>query len=395
MKIAFVTSHPIQYQVPVFRELTQRGYVDLTVLFAQIPDGAAQGTGFGVAFEWDIPLLEGYRYHVLKNISKRPSVIEYQGCDTPGVFEFLKSGQFDAVIVNGWVVKTCLQTLSACRRLGIPCLVRGEANHLRQRAWWKRVLQRFLIRRFSGYLYIGEANREFYRSYGVSDSKLFPCRYCVENARFEAVADDEQLRRTARERWQISADAVCFLYSGKFETKKHPVEIVKAFRAACQSGMQAQLLMVGDGELRAECEELVRRDKLPVLFTGFLNQQLIPEAYLATDCLVLASDAGETWGLVVNEAMSCGRPAIVSDLVGCRADLIDPGRTGETFHFGDWQQLSNLLLTLSQQPEKLRKMGQQAQTRIQHYSPLEAAKGIEAAVASLERRKSAAPGSTG
>ena len=118
--------------------------VELTVLFAMIPDAAAQGAGFGVQFEWDIPLLDGYQYQVLNNIAPMPSVTRFSGCDTPGIFEVLKALRPDAVIVNGWVVKTCLQALWACKRLGIPCLVRGEANNLRARPAWKRWLQRLL-----------------------------------------------------------------------------------------------------------------------------------------------------------------------------------------------------------------------------------------------------------
>jgi glycosyltransferase involved in cell wall biosynthesis len=378
--VAFVTSHPIQYQVPVFRELTLRKELDLTVVFAQIPDAASQGSGFGVSFAWDIPLLDGYRYHLLKNIAKQPSVVTYAGCDTPDIFDYLRRETFDAVIVNGWVVKTCLQTLRACERLGIPCVVRGEANHLRPRPWWKRVLQRWLVRRYSAYLYIGEANREFYKSYGVTDDRLFPCRYCIENNRFAEAANSEKIRRQGQQRWGVDPERTCFLYSGKFEEKKHPVELVRAFGAAIRQGLQGQLLMVGDGELRKECEQLATREGWPVLFTGFVNQSQIPEVYAASDCLVLASDAGETWGLVVNEAMAAGRPAIVSSLVGCRADLIKEGVTGWSFPFGKWGELTARLLTAAANPDHLALMGKAAQQTIEKYSPAEAAIGMETAV---------------
>ncbi len=119
MRVVFVTSHPIQYQVPVFRHLAAMPDIELTVLFAMIPDSAAQGSGFGVEFEWDIPLLAGYQYQVLENVAATPSVVQFSGCDTPGIFQGLKEMQPDAVIVNGWVVKTCLQALWACKRLGI------------------------------------------------------------------------------------------------------------------------------------------------------------------------------------------------------------------------------------------------------------------------------------
>src|SRR5206468_2285855 len=90
-------------------------------------------------------------------------------------------------------------------------------------------------------------------------------------------------------------------------------------------------LMVGDGPLRDQCESLVEDTDVPIRFTGFLNQSEIVQAYLAADALVLPSDGEETWGLVVNEAMSCGRPCIVSDCVGCGPDLVAPGTTGFVF----------------------------------------------------------------
>jgi len=380
MRTVFVTSHPIQYQVPVFRHLAAMPDIELTVLFAMIPDAAAQGSGFGVEFEWDTPLLEGYTYRVLDNVAATPSVVQFSGCDTPGIFQVLKELQPDAVIVNGWVVKTCLQALWACKRLGIPCLVRGEANNLRQRPAWKRWLQRLLVHQYAACLYIGAQNREFYRSLGVVDNKLFPALYCIENERFARSAtllreSKEQLRRN----WHIAPDATCFLFCGKFEGKKHPLELLEAFRAAQPSTHGLHLLMVGDGALRAQCEAVAARYHLPVTFAGFLNQSEIIRAYVAADCLVLPSDAGETWGLVVNEAMACGLPAIVSDQAGCAADLVIPGLTGERFSFGDWEQLSKRFVQWGSEPARLVCLGSAARKHVQAYSPEAAATGIKLA----------------
>jgi len=427
--VAFVTSHPIQYQVPVFRHLATRDDLDFQVLFAMLPDAAAQGAGFGVEFEWDLPLLEGYEYRVLDNRSENPSVTHFRGCDTPSVGDVLKEHRIDAVVVNGWVVKTCLQTLRACKRLGIPCIVRGEANHLRPRAWWKRLLQRQLVRRYDAFLPIGSANRDFYRSYGIEDLRMFDARYCIENGRFERAAEAAVAERTdLRRQWGIGELETCFLFCGKFETKKHPLELVKAFEKACQSrdrqdlmsrlgaspgsvaskpGLAPQrlinaidpagerseqprpmrLLMVGDGELRRECEQYATQRNLPVTFTGFLNQSEIVGAYVASDCLVLPSDHGETWGLVVNEAFACGRPAITSDQVGCTRDLIREGETGVSFPFGDWDRLAACLVEFASEETNLRAMGQSAKEWIQTYSPDAAAEGIaRAALHCLQRR---------
>jgi glycosyltransferase involved in cell wall biosynthesis len=158
--------------------------------------------------------------------------------------------------------------------------------------------------------------------------------------------------------------------------KKHPLELLSALHAIAAQAPQAELLIVGDGELRKECEAYARQHSLPVRFAGFLNQSSMVEAYAASDCLVLPSDHGETWGLVVNEAMACGRPAIVSDEVGCSTDLIVPGETGCVFRFGDWSQLSESIRLLSNQPALLRRMGDNARKRIAGYSPGAAADGI-------------------
>lgn len=355
--------------------------MDFEVLFAMLPDAAMQGAGFGVAFDWDVPLLEGYRYSVLNNVSVNPGVTHFRGCDTPDVAEELKRRRIDVVIVNGWVVKTCLQTLRACRRLGIPCIVRGEANNLRPRPWWKRLLQRQLVRRYDAYLPIGTASREFYRSYGVSDKIMFDARYCIENERFMRAAvalagQEPQIRA----RWAVPDDVLCFLYCGKFESKKHPVELVAAVGHAVSQGARLHLLMVGDGDLKPVCEAMVAEQNLPVSFAGFLNQSEIIQAYVAADVLVLPSDHGETWGLVVNEGMACGLPAVVSDQAGCAYDLVKDGETGWLFHFGDWKQLTELLVELSVTGNDIRSMGAACRQLIEQFSPAAAAEGIAAAV---------------
>ena len=391
IKVAFVTSHPIQYQVPVFRALAKSDKVEFRVCFGMIPNAHVQGSGFGLSFQWDVPLLEGYSYGVLENVARVPSVVEYRGCDTPGVGVTLAKWGADVTVVNGWVVKTCIQTLRWCRWHGVPCLVRGEANHLRPRPWWKKMLQKRLVRQFSGVLPIGKANREFYASYGVATSKMFDSPYCVDNEWFSSAAESARPRRhEVRKRWQIDPDATCFLFCGKFESKKHPVELVKAFlRIGDRSQRKVHLLMVGDGALRQECESLVCAWKgspqarsfrsavnTGVTFAGFLNQGEIVDAYVASDCLVLPSDHGETWGLVVNEAFASGLPAIVSDQVGCHSDLILPHVTGLTFPFGDWEALRNQLSWCQENRQQLKKMGLAAGNLIRDYSPQAAAKGI-------------------
>jgi glycosyltransferase involved in cell wall biosynthesis len=385
LRVGFLTTHPIQYQVPVFRHLAQQPGLDFTVFYCQIPDANMQGAEFNVPFQWDLPLLEGYTSHVLQNVSRRPGVMEFEGCNTPEINTVIRNGHFDAFVINGWHVRSGLQGLWACRRNGVPCLVRGEANDLRPRSWWKRRLQRILVNQYDGCLAIGRANAEFYRARGVPEDRLFSAPYCVENDRFAAAADEAK-RATARQRWQIEQHEICFLFSGKLIEKKHPLEFLQAFRDA-NCGSSARLLIVGDGPLRHDCELFTQRNRLNVTFAGFLNQTEILDAYAAGDCLVLPSDTGETWGLVVNEAMAAGKPAIVSSHAGCAMDLILPEETGAVFPFPQWDVLAERIRQFANQREHLMRMGQRARQHIAGYSPRVAADGIWHAVGEVSARQ--------
>lgn len=377
LRVGFLTTHPIQYQAPVFRSLAERPDITFTALFCLLPDQRQQGDGFDVGFQWDVPLLNGYDYEVLRNVSSRPSVTAFGGCDTPDIAEVMRRRQLDALVVNGWVVKSCLQGLWACRRAGVPALVRGEANLLRPRPLWKRELHRQLLKQYTACLYIGRRNREFYERHGVTASRLFAAPYCIDNERFASQAASWAGREIeCRLRFGIDPDSACFLFSGKLIPKKHPLELLRAFRDVAASSGRVSLLVVGDGELRAQCEQYVALHRLPVRFAGFLNQSEIARAYAAADCLVLPSDYGETWGLVVNEAMACGRPAIVSDLVGCADDLIAGHDTGSIFPFGDWQKLTRQMLEMASDRIRWAAMGRAAKVHIGSYSPSAAADGI-------------------
>jgi glycosyltransferase involved in cell wall biosynthesis len=385
MRVAMVTTHPIQYQVPWLQRLSAREGIELTVFFAMVPDAAEQGREFGVAFAWDLPLLEGYRYQVLENRARNPSATEFAGCDTPGVGRELRKGGFDAVIVNGWGSKTSLQALLACRMAGIPCIVRGEANGLRPRAAWKRLGHRSLLRQYARYLCIGSNNRAYYESLGVPPSRIYLTPYCVDNQRFRDGAE-QHLRLEGKEalrlRFGLQPELPTFLFSGKFVDKKRPMDVVEALRLVEQRGGRAQVLMVGDGPLRGELESAAQG--LPVRFTGFLNQSEITAAYAASDCLLLPSTHGETWGLVVNEAMACGLTAIVSDQVGSAVDLVTPGLTGERFPCGDVNAFAGCIEELSRDPARLAAMGKSARERVNGgYTFDHVVEGVVAALASL------------
>jgi len=388
MRLAIIATHPIQYHLPWYRLLAAQEGIDLTVYYALLPDEQQQGIGFGLSFAWDIPMLEGYRWRLLENSVHAPSLGGFFASSTPGIFRVLAQDRPDLAIVTGWQSLPLLQGLWACARLGIPTIIRGESNALRRRPWYVRVMHRLLLGRFDACLAIGRANRDFYLGYGIPEERIFPCRYFVDNRRFQEQAAALRGRREAlRAEWGIPEHAVCFLFAGKLEPKKRIMDLLGAVERIGNIRNDIFLLVAGSGELMAEARRVSAERYLPVAFAGFLNQTEIARAYVAADCLVLPSDFGETWGLVVNEAMVCGLPALVSDRVGCGADLVEEGVTGAIFPCGDVEKLARLMGDLAGNRDRLVRMGARAREKVREYSVEHAVAGTMEAISAVMGRK--------
>lgn len=381
MKVALVATHPIQYQVPWFQALARHAGIGFKVYYALLPDKEQQGAGFDMPFTWDIPMLAGYEWEALPNAVRRPRLRGFFASSTPSIRAVLEGNRPDVVIITGWHALPMLQALWACMALKIPRIVRGESNAMRARAPWARALHRMLVSRYGAFLAIGRANHDFYLGCGVDPARIFPCRYFVDNRRIRAQFELERPHRAAwRAAWRIPEASFCFVFVGKLEPKKRVLDLLQALRAAARTRNDLHLLVVGSGELEQEAKSLAAEGSLPVSFAGFLNQTELTRAYAAGDCLVLPSDYGETWGLVVNEAMVCGLPAIVSDRVGCGPDLVEPGVTGAVIPFGDVEALARQLCEMAADRARAHGLGLRAEERIRNYSVDEAAAGTLRAI---------------
>ena len=335
MTLGVLATHPIQYQAPLYRALARE--LDLHVYFAhrQTAEGQA-AAGFGVPFEWDVPLTDGYPHTFLDNRSRRPGTGTFGGCDTPGIADVVRAGRFDAFLTTGWNTRSHWQAMTACWRTGTPLLVRGDSHLGTPRSaakrWAKEVAYRAFIPRFDAYLIVGERAREYFRHYGADTARMHFAPHFVDAEYFRSRAAGAD-RATLRGRYGLGPDARVVLFAGKFTDVKRPTDFVEAVAAVARSEGGVEGLMVGDGPLRREVEAAIARTGAPVRLAGFLNQSEMPGAYAASDAIALPS-ASETWGLVVNEAMACGLPAAVSDAVGCAPDLVDEGVTGTTYPAG-------------------------------------------------------------
>lgn len=383
-RLAIIATHPIQYHAPWFRAMAADPRLDVRVFFGYKATATDQaGAGFGVPFEWDVPLLEGYEYRFLTNESKRPSPSIFSGIDVPEIGDFLSRDQFDAVLVNGWQSKYYWQAILACWRNRVPVLVRGDSHLHTPRSAIKTALKwipyRTMIPRFDACLAVGKWSREYFEHYGAKKDRVFFVPHVVDEKRLRsACARFEPERESIRRRLGIDGDSLTFLYAGKLIGEKRTFDFIRAIQRAVTAGAKVQALIVGDGPLRGACEQVAAEGPATVRFAGFLNQGEIAQAYVASDVLVLPSES-ETWGVVVNEAMHCGRACMVSDVVGCGPDLITAD-TGMVFPVGDIDRLTQQIAFLANLPDRVRKMGNAARNRMREYSLKAAVEGVVAAV---------------
>lgn len=392
MKLGILSTHPIQYHSPLYRELAARPGSDVTVYYAHRPSPEEQGQGFGVSFVWDVPLLDGYRSVFLRNVAKYPSTSRYRGCDTPEIADIIQYESFDAFLVHGWHVKSFRQAMRACWRTRTPIMVRGDSTLLMRRnavtAWARRMSRRRFIPRFDACLVVGQRAREYYLAHGAAVERMFASPHFVDNERFVAAADDLQKQQPLiRRRWNIPPDTTTFLFAGKFVERKRPIDFVRAIATVAGNSRDICGLMVGDGALRPQLEAEISSLAAPIRMAGFLNQSEMAAAYAVSDVLVLPSDGMETWGLVVNEAMACGLTAIVSDRVGCAPDLVTPGETGYVYPCGDVGALATYMSALAADRRLLSDLKSRAAERVQAYSVAAAADGVVRAVEKLRTER--------
>jgi glycosyltransferase involved in cell wall biosynthesis len=406
VRLAYLVSHPIQYQAPLLRRIAQEPDIDLTVLFGS--DFSVRGyrdEGFGVQVAWDVPLLEGYRSEVLPSLRDTGSVSPLSPISR-SILRRLQnpdgSPAFDALWVHGYASANALHGILAANALGIPVLVRAEswlADRARSPAklGLKRLFFHSLRPLIAATLPIGTRNAEYWRFYFGPSMPQFLMPYAVDNAFFaQRAAISASERDELRAQLQLEPNRPIILFASKLQPRKHADHLLEAYLRLRTSllNVAPYLLIVGDGEDRSRLESFAQQHHLTgVRFTGFKNQSELPRLFSLADVFVLPSHH-EPWGLIVNEAMSAGCAVITSDEVGAHADLITNGVEGFVYPFGDIDALTESLARVLSRPETAHAMGIAARQRIASWSFEADIRGLRSALSTVTRKlRTATPNS--
>lgn len=385
MKLAVITTHPIQYYAPWFKHMaSERGLNSRVFYLWDFGVTEKVDRGFGLPLKWDVSLLDGYDHEFIPNTSPRPGTHHFRGLRNPGLLGSVRRYDPDAVLMLGYNYASLYEYILRWDRRKAPLILRGDSHRLVPRRGYKERLRRNFIsavfRRFARFLYVGKANYEYFRYHDVSPSRLFFAPHAVNNGRFFGEA--ERAERAARE-WKkelgVPSHHKVILFAGKFEANKRPLDLLEAFAGARLES--TSLLFVGGGVLEAE---LRRRSagRANIFFAPFQNQSLMPRTYAAADLCVLPS-ASETWGLAVNEAMCLSRAVVVSTHVGCAQDLVHERRNGLVFEAGNVSALSEALREALKDPARLGEWGEEGRRIIAGYSYEATTRGLMDALGTL------------
>ena len=385
LRLGMLTGCAVPYKAPVYRGLAATTGVQFTAIFASSAGVRASDLGYSQDIAWDAELLVGYRSIFLRDADRSPALGEsYWSVRDPDIAAVLARERFDVLWLDGYNSLTYSIAIATQSLLRGALLFREEQTMLHPRGLGvtlaKEVVLRALLAKHHA-LYISTENRRWFEHYGVPPERLWPAPYSVDNAFFQAEARRLHPRRgELRERFGIGSDAGPVLLSvGRLIDKKQPQFTLEAFRRL-RARHRCALLFVGSGPLEASLRELVARHDVPdVHFAGFLNQSAVSQAYACADVFVLLSREHETFGVVVAEAMNFGLPVVVTDKVGCHADLVLSEHNGFVIGADDPDHAATALERLVTGADTRARMGRASRDRIDDWTPQRTIAGILAA----------------
>lgn len=391
LRVLIIASHPVQYESPILRLLEQDPRVESEVAYCSL-QGAEAGIDpdFGVEVKWDIPLLDGYKWTLIRNRSWAPRIGSFFGLLNAGIWRKIRRGNFDAVVLlTGYVYATFWIALIAAKLSGVPVLFGTDATSLQPRDGkrWKITIKKRLlpaIFRLADIVIIpSEAGRQFILGMGIPESRVVLTPFVVDNAWWQQRAS-EVSHSEVRRQWGIPEDALVVLFCAKLQPWKRPDDVLRAFAKANVAG--TYLVFAGDGSMRAgleaEAKELGIAER--TRFLGFVNQTGLPPVYRSADLFAMPSEY-DPCPVVVCEAMLCGCPVVLSDEVRGRFDLVNEGRTGFIYPCGNVDAMAKILAAILSDRAKLAELSRAAVARMEKWSPRE---HVDALVMAAERAQS-------
>ncbi|MBU2020620.1 MAG: glycosyltransferase family 4 protein [Bacteroidetes bacterium] len=348
-KLAIISTHPIQYNAPLFEKLASEKDIELKVFYTfSQSQHTFKDTEFNQAVDWDIPLLENYNFEFVNNTSKKPSTKRFFGIICPQLISKVLTFNPDFILIYGWSFYSHLRIIKHFNGK-IPLWFRGDSVLKPTKSFIRSIVKRnvlkWVYKKIDIAFYVGTKNKEYYKYYGLTESKLRFAPHAIDNDRFSDPKNDAKAAE-----WKASLgippDALTLLFIGKFTANKNPLFIIENFKKLSTENpnLKLKLIMVGEGQLKSQIEKFIGNHP-DIILLPFQNQSIIPQVYRLGDLLCMPSYS-ETWGLAINESLASGTPVLANASIGCASDLIKDGFNGFVFDvnlLGDFEKKFKLI----------------------------------------------------
>jgi glycosyltransferase involved in cell wall biosynthesis len=368
-RLVILTEIISPYRIPLFNTLAQRSGIDLHVIFLAETDPTLR--------QWRVYKEEiRFSYQVLA--SWRKHIGSYNVLLNRGVGRALRGAAPDVILCGGYNYAASWHALVWARIHKTPLFLWSESNLQDSRpghALVERLKNEFL-QHSAGFVVPGQSAREYLRSRKIEESCIFVAPNAVDNDLF-AKAAGQARANAARSRAELCLPGRYILFVGRLVREKGVFDLSSAYgKLGERIREQVGLVFVGDGEARVLLQEQATRiSPGTITFCGFADREQLGTYYALAEMLVLPTYT-DTWGLVVNEAMACSLPVIVSRAAGCAPDMVREDWNGLVVSPGDVAALATAMQQLIEHPDECARMGANSLEHIAHFSPAEWALGI-------------------
>jgi len=369
-RLVILTEIISPYRIPLFNTLARTAEVDLHVIFLAETDPMLR--------QWRVYKDEiQFSYQVLP--SWRQRLGPYNMLLNHGVARALAASAPDVILCGGYNYVASWQALWWARAREIPFVLWSESNGKDLRRGYAVVefLKSSFLRKCSGFVVPGRAAQEYVcADKKVGEAELFTAPNAVDNDLFAAGASAARENAAALRR-KLDLPGRYFLFTGRLVREKGVFELLSAYAKLTESlRQQVGLVLVGDGVSRRQLEaQAAAISPGAIKFAGFAQREQLAIYYGLAEALVLPTYT-DTWGLVVNEAMACGLPVILSEAAGCAPELIRENWNGLLVPPRDVPSLAFAMRSLAERPDLCITMGANSAKHIAHYSPNEWSSGI-------------------
>ena len=376
-RLALITEIISPYRIPLFNALAKQEGVDLHVIFLAETDPDLR--------KWKVYTDEiRFSYQVLPSWRKR--VGRYNWLLNRGVGSSLSAFAPNAVLCGGYNYVASWQALLWSRMKQVPFLLWSESNvqDARRANPMVEFIKNEFLSRCSGFVVPGRSAGEYLRTHKIPEELIFVAPNAVDNELYAAAALDARQHAETR-RAELALPERYFLFVGRLVREKGVFELMSAYAKLDKSiREQVGLVLAGDGEERSRLEAIASTIAVGrIKFVGFAQREQLNSYYALAEVLILPTYT-DTWGLVVNEAMACGLPVIVSNVAGCAADLVQENWNGLLTLPRDESSLLNGMQKIASQPKLRNVMSANSSLRISHYSPEAWSLGIARALKKID-----------